>query len=332
LTNPSGPKLRRRAPLLGAGLVMLCLAWLWAYGTGATQAGREPRLSPSATPAYAAFLPVVFRPQPTLTTVQRYLPALQRADPPTPTPTPAATLTPMPTPTATCPASSTLSWGQMPPARKCIVGAEESPDLNLAVRGWYPVNERLGFVRYGYPTDEPPDTQHPLRLSWVAGSTESSFVATYQVNDWDWQAGRPVPRNPIPYPVTMLGLRTWPGQPIHAAYRDLPIDRDQGLIALVMYADARQLTLKYTWQDCLDDGGYLVHIENFCVDPNLVALYQVLNENGRHQLPGVRADSVVGTAAGSEVDVVVRDSGSFLDPRSWQDWWQNQPMPAAWRK
>jgi hypothetical protein len=330
LTDPPHQMPRRSAAQLGATLVILCLASLCAYGTADTQAGREPRLSALETPTHAAFLPAVFYPRPTPTTAYHYLPVLQRADPPTPTATPAPVSTP--TPTATCPVSSTLGWGQMAPAKKCIVGAGESPDLNLAIRGWYPVHERLGFVRYGYPTDEPPDTQHPLRLSSVAGSTESSFVAAYQVNDWDWQTMRPAPRNPAPYPVTMLGLRTWPGQPIRPAYRNLPVDRDQGFIALVMYADARQLTLKYTWQDCLDDGGYLVHIENFCVDPNLVALYEYLNENGRNQLPGVRADSTVGTAAGGEVDVVVRDSGSFLDPRSWQDWWQDQLMPARWRK
>ena len=48
-----------------------------------------------------------------------------------------------------------------------------SPDLNMNVRGWVPVDEYLGFVSYPYPPEEPPDTLHPLQLSNVAGSTSA---------------------------------------------------------------------------------------------------------------------------------------------------------------
>jgi len=78
------------------------------------------------------------------------------------------------------------------------------------------------------------------------------------------------------------------------------------------------------------DTGYLVHLQNLCVDPNLVDLYNRLDREGRHNLPAVYNGSVVGVALGEEVDVVVRDSGSFMDPRSWQDWWSNQPAPTIW--
>ncbi len=316
MTDPGQHKVFRSAPQLQAGLVVcLVLSLLTAYWSN-IQAARLSDVNEPPTPGYVAYLPAVFRSGAGPAARRLYLPVVHRQS----------------QPTRGCPASSSLAWGQIAPARKCIVGAAQSPDLTRQVRGWYPVDERLAFVRYGYPIGEPPDTQHPLHLSAVAGAGEPAFIETYQVNDWDWLTMRPVPRNPTPYPVTMLGLRTTPGQPLHAAYRDVPVDREQGFIALVLYADAWQLTLKYTWQDCLDDGGYMVHLENLCVDPNLVALYEQLNASGRNALPGVRADSVVGTAAGTEVDVVVRDAGSFLDPRSWQDWWQDQPMPEAWRK
>ncbi len=189
------------------------------------------------------------------------------------------------------------------------------------------MDQPLGFAVYGYPTGEPPDTQHPLHLSHVVpGSSVASFVSVYQVNDWDWTGcDCPVPRSSSPYPVTMLGLRTTPGQQLFVPSRNLLVNDQGGFVAMVLYADGRQLAFTYQQDD--EYEGYLVHLENLCVDPNLVALYRQLDAGGRALLPGVQNDSVVGTASGREVDVVVRDSGSFLDPRSWQDWWQDQPSP-----
>jgi hypothetical protein len=218
----------------------------------------------------------------------------------------------------------------MQPWQHFISGAATSPDLNMRVRGWYAVDEYLGFVRYGYPPNAPPDTEHPLHLSTVA-SDASSFISTYQVNDWDWvSCNCAVPRPSSPYPVTMLGLRTTPGQPLYIPSRNTPVDT-KGFTAMVLYADAGQLALKYTSEDRVDTG-YLVHLVNLCVDPNLVNLYRRLDGAGRGWLPVVYNSSVVGTALGSEVDVIVRDSGSFLDPRSWQDWWQDKRPPAVWRR
>ena len=71
----------------------------------------------------------------------------------------------------------------------------------------------------------------------------------------------------------------------------------------------------------------MVHLVNICVDPNLVALYRRLDSEGRHQLPAAYNNTVVGTALDSEVDVVVRDTGSFMDPRSGLDWWSDQVLP-----
>ena len=120
------------------------------------------------------------------------------------------------------------------------------------------------------------------------------------------------------------------GQAIRIARRDVAVDA-QAFNAMVLYADPTQLALKYTWEDRVDTG-YMVHLANLSVDANLVAFYQRLDAEGRHSLPGVYNDSVVGNALGSEVDVVVRDVGSFLDPRSRQDGWQDQPEPLAWAR
>ena len=224
-----------------------------------------------------------------------------------------------------CPTESTRQWGKMATHVRQVSGASQSPDLNLSIRGWYRVNENPGFVKYDYPDDEPPDSLYPLYLSnVVSGGSASAFVTTYQISDWDWiGCNCAVPRDPSPYPVTMLGLRTTPAQEVRIPRRGQVVD-PQGFIAMVLYADAMQLAVAYLWDDRVD-AGYLVHLVNLCVDPNLVALYQQLDAAGRLELPGVYADSIVGLARNSEVDVVVRDSGSFMDPRSRQDWWQDRP-------
>jgi len=225
----------------------------------------------------------------------------------------------------TCPTTSAAQFPVMAPRLSYITDAEGSPDLNLNLRGWYQVDEPLHFVTY--PGPEPPDRQHALLLSNVVpGSAEASFVATYQVNEWDWLGCNcPVPRSRTPYPVTMLGLLSRPGQPVYIAARDLPVS-PEGMTAMVMYADANQLALTYTSEDRVDIG-YMVHLVNICVDPALVALYRRLDSEGRHQLPAAYNNTVVGTALDSEVDVVVRDTGSFMDPRSGLDWWSDQVPP-----
>jgi hypothetical protein len=285
----------------------------------------------TSTPVRAGSRSAIDDPPPTLP-LRVYLPAIYSSV----TAAPAITHTiylPLiarqPAPEIVCPSSSAATWGAMQPLQSFISGAAGSPDLNMTVRGWYGVDEFLGFVRYAYPPDEPPDTVHPLLLSNIAGSTVSAFVSTQQANDWDWSGCNcGVPRSPSPYPVTMLGLHTTPGQPLKIARRNLPVD-PAGFKAMVLYADAGQLALKYTAEDRVDNG-YLVHLVNLCVDPNLVDLYQRLDAEGRRWLPAVDDGSVVGIARGGEVNVIVRDSGAFMDPRSRQDWWQDQPPPPDW--
>jgi hypothetical protein len=299
----------------GLGAIFIILLAVTVLLATPVRAGDLSVTDPPPTPAAQVYLPAIFssvKVAPVITHTV-YLPLV----------------THQPVVQYECPRSSTATWGAMQPWQSYISGAAGSPDLNMNVRGWYPVNEFLGFVRYPYPPDEPPDTQHPLHLSNIAGSTVSSFVSTYQANDWDWLGCNcGVPRSPSPYPVTMLGLRTTPGQALRIASRNLPVD-PAGFKAVVLYADAGQLALKYTAEDRVDNG-YLVHLVNLCVDPNLVEWYQRLDAAGRRWLPAVFDDSVIGVAQGSEVDVIVRDSGSFLDPRSRQDWWQDQPEPPTW--
>jgi hypothetical protein len=42
-------------------------------------------------------------------------------------------------------------------------------------------------------------------------------------------------------------------------------------------------------------------------------------------MPALHGGDVLGTACGAETLVTIRDSGSFMDPRSETDWWQGHP-------
>jgi hypothetical protein len=49
-----------------------------------------------------------------------------------------------------------------------------------------------------------------------------------------------------------------------------------------------------------------------------------MNEAGRLDLAALRPGQPLGRATGVQIDVAVRDDGSFMDPRSAKDWW-SQP-------
>jgi len=89
---------------------------------------------------------------------------------------------------------------------------------------------------------------------------------------------------------------------------------------MVLYAEPSRVTLKYTRDDSVVKG-YAIHIENVSVDPNLLSLYQQLNNAGRKSLPVVKAHQRIGSAADTYINVAVRDTGAFMDPRSKNDWW-----------
>jgi hypothetical protein len=92
-----------------------------------------------------------------------------------------------------------------------------------------------------------------------------------------------------------------------------------------LYAEEQRLTFGYTRRDTVANG-YAVHLENICVDPNLLALYRAQTDAGgwhvTGQLPALRNNQALGTALSGEIKVVIRDRGAFMDPRSRKDWWR----------
>jgi hypothetical protein len=200
------------------------------------------------------------------------------------------------------------------------LAAAEHGDLNLALRGYSATSAALGFADYGGATD-PGAPQLP---GIFADNRTPKFISVHRVNDWNWGCGAHGCRgNPITSPtVTLLGMGTKAGEPLRAPSRGAEI-YPGGYKALVLYADAKRITLKYTRDDNVV-SGYTAHLENVNVDPNLLDLYRRANDAGRGSLPALRDGQMIGTAAGLQVLVAIRDCGAFLDPRSRKDWWRGR--------
>ncbi len=156
-----------------------------------------------------------------------------------------------------------------------------------------------------------------------------NVLNTYDVYNWLW-ASSPLPgtRDTVPvstaWPITVVGAQVTPGETIRTPSSGY--DLGQGVAAIVLYAATDRITLHYTRDDIVTTG-YTIHIEDVCVDANLLALYNTLESAGRYSQPTfnlvtLTALQPIGTALGSEMRIVIRDSGGFMDPRSLTDWWQ----------
>ena len=189
-----------------------------------------------------------------------------------------------------------------------------------AITADYFGNKRLGsnygwlFTAYGLA-----GIVGPQLAGLFADGRTPNVIKTYAVYDWDWGTGQQGALLST-WPVTLMGLETSEGELIH-----LP-DRNGGDIyqgrfkAIVIYAENNFITLKYTREDDVVQG-YTIHIENVCVDPDLVALYRQGDDEGRTALPALAARQAFGIALGNEIRVAIRDVGTFMDPRSRKDWW-----------
>lgn len=234
--------------------------------------------------------------------------------PPTPTPIP----TPTPPPVNVCAEIPGASYGSLsingsPSDRP----AEGHADLNLALRGYAPTDEPRALVDYSGATDG-----NAPQLSWLFANTRGADIrSVYRVYDWNWSSNS---RGGLitNWPVTLMGLASTPGEVLRVP--DSGYDIGSGYDALVLYASESRITLKYTREDNVVHG-YTVHVENVCVEPRLLSLYRGLNASGRRTMPAVYGGQPIGRATGDEVGVTVRDTGSFMDPRSRKDWWRRFP-------
>jgi hypothetical protein len=195
---------------------------------------------------------------------------------------------------------------------------EQNPDFNLAARGWVTVNAPRTLWDYngGF------DPNSPQLYGLFVGARTPAFSSTHLVNDWDGTRILP-PRTE--FPVTLLGMATTTNELLLLPGRGPDIY--QGVYhAMVLYASESRITWTYTRFGYISSpsGGYGVHVENVCVDPNLVALYRAADAAGRGQLPGLAGGQPFGRARSGEILVAIRDSGNFMDPRSRKDWWRGR--------
>jgi hypothetical protein len=211
-------------------------------------------------------------------------------------------------------------------------------DKNLALRSYTPTDPPLReLVDYGPESPQPPQFATMFEPHRVP-----SLVGFYRVHDWIW-ADSPDPgtrADPITqYPVTALGLGTTPGEVLSVPESGYNIGGDPDMEVLVLFADEDSITLRYTRDDSSAPAGYTLHIDNICTDPNLLALYNSLDDPDGpryvfvppasrpywYDLPNLPAGKPFGTARGDEVVVAIADTGAFQDPRSCEEWWQERP-------
>jgi hypothetical protein len=218
-----------------------------------------------------------------------------------------------------CPGGSDASYTTVPTAGGGLTHPDSlHADLNLAVRGYSPTDVGAGLIDKDGPVDGDP----PQLAGIFADYRRPAFGQAYRVNDWDWNCSeRGCPLGPLDHVgATLLTVAANAGEPLGIPHRNAQI-YGGGYKALVLYAESTRITLGYTRDDSVANG-YAVHLENVCVNPGLVALYQGSNAAGRSFLPALREDEVLGTASGGAILVAVRDRGVFFDPRSRLDWWQ----------
>lgn len=200
---------------------------------------------------------------------------------------------------------------------------ERHPDLNLQVRGYKEIPGSPNLIPFSHHIDP---TLPPQLSTLLEGNPTPNISSLYQVYDWNWETNTKgdLIQRPIDLPsqfdlATLVGFSTQNDQAIlvpNSGY-----DIGQGYETIVLYATANSITLEYTLEDSVATG-YTLHLENFRVDPGLLALYNRLNQEGRDELPALIAGEKIGEAIGNEILVSIRDRGSFMDPRWLNDWWQ----------
>ncbi len=222
---------------------------------------------------------------------------------------------PAPDPCQSIPGESygTLSVNPPPTDRP----AAEHAGLNLGLRGYEPTNAYQGLVDYSGGSD-PNAPQFP---SLFTDNRVPTFTAVYQLYAWDWDCNCQSQYLITQWDVTLAELSVSPVEIIHVPSSGYDIG--DGYQVLVLYATTERITLKYTREDNVV-YGYTVHVENVCVEPTLLALYESWNDAGRGRLPALRSGQAFGRARSDTIKIAVRDTGMFMDPRSRKDWWQGR--------
>ncbi len=190
-------------------------------------------------------------------------------------------------------------------------------DVNLLMRKKKSVGFKKGLKNISGPTDP---NKPPQLYSLFVDNRVPAFPHVYQVENWDW--GCNCFKGYITKPeVTLAGMATKLDEVIRTPKSSYNVGG--GNTAIVLLATKNTITLKYTGDDDVVKG-YTVHISGICVEPALQKLYDQCHKNGRKQLPALKNTQPLGRAIFGEIQVAIRDTGSWMDPRSRKDWWQGK--------
>lgn len=206
-------------------------------------------------------------------------------------------------------------------------------DKNLDLRG-YTLNSNTNLQRelVDYGSDDP--TQPPQLATLFIPNQVPPFAEFYQVGQWAW-ASSPEPGQrvePITTPkVTALSFGLDSGTTLYAPSSGYDIGG--GMEVIVLYADENSLSLHYTREDSAA-RGYTIHIDQICTDPNLLSLYNSLDDangpryvfpSGGYNLPTLPAGQIFGVTGNNDMVIAIADTGTYQDPRSCNEWWQIRP-------
>ncbi len=228
------------------------------------------------------------------------------------TPIPVPIFTPKPIPTGTptpLPLPPNHQYSSISVIRANTETMQNRVDLDMDIRGYRLVDQSKQLVSYSGDSDP----KAPQFSSLFSPPRDAAIIATYE----NYNENGALNQSPA---VTLIDLQTTPGENI--VVPNSGYDIGSGFQVMVLYAADNKVTLKYTREDDVI-SGYAIYIENLNINPNLVRLYDQLNNQGRTSLPALKGGELLGTAAGNWIRVAIRDTGSLMDPRSKKDWWRN---------
>lgn len=217
-----------------------------------------------------------------------------------------------------------------PPVPNDWTDPATQPDMNIRRRGWTLTTGRK-FVLPDVVTPAEADPQAP-QLKYLFDpilAADPTIVDLYLVYGWKGRAEGtmppPVEALGVDPAAHLIGIAVTPGQLIKTpkAGRDigwsgLEDAHAHSHAALVLYADEEQVFLKYSRQDGVNPG-YIINLIDFCVDPQLLALYRSVGGD-RTAFPILTAEQPVGRATNKPLVIGIRDTGTFMDARM-RGWW-----------
>ncbi|PIU03476.1 hypothetical protein COT44_03460 [Candidatus Shapirobacteria bacterium CG08_land_8_20_14_0_20_39_18] len=210
--------------------------------------------------------------------------------------------------------------------------AETDLDLRISLRGLVqiPIGEQghnYGLFYFAHPVNSAP------RLCGLVEDDARPVVTTlYRIHQYDSGTNLPIDaletikENPSDY-ASVVGFSTNGSSTGNILVPAAPFSIGNGKQVMVYYASSNEIFIMYNTGGGIRNG-YGIHIMgNFTVRPELLALYNQLNAAGRVQLPALGASEILGTAHG-DIQVAIRDTGGFMDPRWKNDWWDPCNTPA----